>query len=423
MRYLLLTALVICGCHDASPTGTQVFKASPPVTSTVRIKPGANIQEELLTALIKAKPGTIIELAEGTYEFTGSLSLTSSGVTIRGAGMDKTILSFKKQDQGKEGLIVNNSGDLLIEDLTVQDTKGDAIKVVGGTNVTFKKVRTTWSDGPKETNGGYGLYPVSCTNVLVEECDAQCASDAGIYVGQSRNVIVRKCKASRNVAGIEIENCTNAEVTECLAIDNSGGILVFDMPNLPAKNGKMVRVYKNITESNNHANFAPKGNIVATVPPGTGLMVLAMDQVELFDNQIKNNQTSGLCIISFQLTQKEITDKEYDSYPEGIYVHDNIFTDNGKNPAGELGLLLGSALGKPLPDIIYDGNVDPKKMVNGKTPDNLSIKLSNNGKATFINLHYDGSNLLKFAASNPKFEKNTAAYEGKLPSLPPVELK
>ena len=201
MRYLLLTALVVCGCHYASPTGIQNLKASPPVTSTVHIKPGANVQEELLTAFIKAKPGTIIELAEGTYEFTGSLSLMASGVTIRGTGMEKTILSFKKQDQGKEGIKVENANDLLIENLTVQDTKGDAIKVQNGTNVAFKKVQTTWSEGPKETNGGYGLYPVTCTNVLVEECDAQCASDAGIYVGQSKNVIVRKCKASRNVAG------------------------------------------------------------------------------------------------------------------------------------------------------------------------------------------------------------------------------
>ncbi|MFT3879385.1 MAG: parallel beta-helix domain-containing protein [Gemmatales bacterium] len=423
MRYLLLAAIVIAGCSYASPTTPPGVKTSTPAQTTVKIKPGPNVQDELLTALIKAKAGTVIELAEGTYDFTGSLSLMASGVTIRGAGMAKTILSFKKQDQGKEGIKVENANDMLIENLTVQDTKGDAIKVQNGTNVTFKKVRTIWSDGPKESNGGYGLYPVTCTNVLVEECDAQCASDAGIYVGQSKNVIVRKCTASRNVAGIEIENCTHAEVTECVATNNSGGILVFDMPNLPAKNGKMVRVFKNVTEGNNHKNFAPKGNIVATVPPGTGMMVLAMDQVELFDNQIKNNQTSGLCIISFQLAAKEITDKEYDPYPEGVYVHDNVFTDNGKNPAGELGLILGSALGKPLPDIIYDGNVDPKKMVNGKTPENLSLRMNNNGKATFINLHYDGSPLMKYAMSNPKFEKSTAEFEGKLPSIPPVQMK
>jgi hypothetical protein len=150
----LLAALIVCGCHDVSPSGgTTAYKGNASATSTVQIKPGPNVQEELLTALIKAKPGTTIELAEGNYEFTGSLSLMTSGVTIRGAGMDKTILSFKKQDQGKEGLKVENANDLLIENLTVQDTKGDAIKVQNGTNVTFKKVRTTWSEGPKPTIG------------------------------------------------------------------------------------------------------------------------------------------------------------------------------------------------------------------------------------------------------------------------------
>lgn len=418
MRYVFLVVLLMAGCRDANPAATQNARPG----ATVRIKPGPSVQDELLTALIKAKSGTTIELAEGLYEFTGSLSLTVSGVTLRGAGMDKTILSFKKQDQGKEGMLVT-AGDFLVQDLTFEDSKGDALKVVGGTNVTFRNVRTRWTDGPRESNGGYGLYPVQCTNVLVEGCEAECASDAGIYVGQSRNVIVRKCKASRNVAGIEIENCTHAEVTECLATNNAGGILVFDMPNLPAKNGKMVRVYNNVTEGNNHPNFAPKGNIVATVPPGTGMMVLAMDQVECHNNQIKNNQTTGLAVISFHLTQKEITDKDYDAYPEGIYIHDNTFADNGNKPDGQLGLLLGSALGKPLPDIIYDGNVDPKKMVNGKSPENLGLKLSNNGKASFINLHYDGSSLLKFAASNPKFERNATTYEGKFPALPPVQLK
>ena len=421
MRYLLLATVLFVGCHNghtSSPGSANKAKAD-----VQTIKPGPNAQEDLLTALIKAKAGTVIQLTEGTFEFTGSLSLTVSGVTVRGAGMDKTILSFKKQDQGKEGLKVENASDFLIEDLTVEDSKGDAIKVQNGTNGTFRKVKTRWTNGPLPTNGGYGLYPVTCTNVLVEECEAECASDAGIYVGQSKNVIVRKCKASRNVAGIEIENCTHAEVTECIATNNAGGILVFDMPNLPAKNGKMVRVFKNIAEGNNHDNFAPKGNIVATVPPGTGMMILAMDQVEMFDNQIKNNQTTGLAILSFHLTQKEFKDKDYDAYPEGLYIHDNTFEGNGKNPAGELGLLLGSALGKPLPDIIYDGNADPKKMVNGKTPDHLGLKMTANGNATFINLHYDGSSLLKFAASNPKFEKDPKAHEGQLPRIPPVQLK
>lgn len=420
MRYVWLAVIVaIAGCMNQTPPA-PTSKASVP-RAKVLIKPGENMQETLLTALIKAKAGTVIELTEGKFEFTASLSLTEAGVTIRGAGMDKTILSFKKQDQGKEGLLVS-AGDFTMEELTVEDSKGDGIKVVGGTNVIFHHVRARWTGGEKETNGGYGLYPVQCTNVLIDGCEADGASDAGIYVGQSKNVIVKNCKAMRNVAGIEIENCTNADVFDNTATDNSGGILVFDLPNLPVKNGKCVRVFRNTSIANNHANFAPKGNMVGTVPPGTGMMILATDQVEVFENTIKQNQTVGLSIISFQLTQKPITDKDYDPYPEGIYIHDNTFAENGTKPSGELGLVLTALLGKPFPDIMYDGHVDPKKKLDGKLPENLSLKVADNGSATFANLNYDGSDILKFLVSKPKVERTVQGHTGKHPQLPVVDL-
>src|SRR5262249_53383420 len=156
-----------------------------------KIQPGANVQKQTQLALIKAKPGDTIEFGPGTFEYTMTLSLAVEGVTIRGQGMDKTILSFKKQDSGKEGLVVTR-GKFTIEDLTIEDSKGDAIKVNGGAadfaeDVTFRRVRAQWTGGEKETNGAYGLYPVQCKNVLIDECVAIGASDAGIYVGQSQN--------------------------------------------------------------------------------------------------------------------------------------------------------------------------------------------------------------------------------------------
>ncbi len=422
-RYLfpalvIVAVMSLTGCQPATPS---VKKTGSQANKIIKLEPGPEIQENLLSALIKSKPGTIIQLAEGIYHFTGSLSLTQAGVTIEGAGMDKTILSFARQDQGKEGLLVS-VGDFTIQNLTIEDTKGDALKVVGGNNVTFKSVRTRWTGGPKPTNGGYGIYPVQCQNVLLENCEAECASDAGIYVGQSKHVIVRGCKASRNVAGIEVENSINVDVYENICTNNTGGILVFDLPNLPAKNGHSVRVFKNMVVGNNHDNFAPAGNIVATVPPGTGMMILATDKVECFENQVKDNQTSGLAIISFHLTQKPINDKDYDPYPEGIFVHDNVFTSNGAKPSGELGIGLGAILGKPMPDILYDGNHDPAKMVDGKLPDNLNLRLSKNGSATFANINYKGGSILTYALSKPKIERTTASFEGTLPSLPVVEL-
>lgn len=412
--YLPLLAL---GCEKQN--GGAAGKPAPAV---VRIGPGPKVQEELQTALIKATPGTTIVLAEGTYEFSAELSLTVPQVTIQGAGLDKTILDFKKQDQGKNSIAVT-SDHFTIENLTIRDTKGDGLKVTGGNGVTCRKVRIHWSDGPKASNGAYGFYPVQCKNVLIEDCIAECASDAGIYVGQSSRIIVRRCKAERNVAGIEIENSFDADVYENEAVNNTGGILVFDLPDLQQKNGGRVRVFKNKVVGNNHANFAPAGNTVAMVPPGTGVMVMATDQVQVFDNDIARNDTASVSVISYLFTQKPIQDKEYDPYPEGIFIHGNRIEGGGAAPKGEIGMVLGPLLGKPLPDIIVDGACNPKKQVNGKLPAELGIRLKNNGAATYANLGYGGQNILQFALSKPKIERDAKSAEGELPALPAIQLQ
>jgi parallel beta-helix repeat protein len=109
----------------------------------------------------------------------------------------------------------------------------------------IRKVRAEWTGGPKETNGGYGLYPVQCADVLIEECTIRGASDAGIDVGQSENIIVKRNRVERNVAGIDIENCTRADIHGNEATDNAGGVLIFTMPDSPKKDGRHRRLFKN----------------------------------------------------------------------------------------------------------------------------------------------------------------------------------
>ncbi len=227
-------------------------------------KPGATsdaatkeIEAKLQQQLLDAKPGDVIEIPAGTFHFDRSLSLDVDGVTIKGAGMDKTILSFKGQKAGAEGLLVNASN-FTIQDLAIEDSKGDALKVNEGENVIIRRVRTEWTNGPSTSNGAYGLYPVQIKNVLIEDSVAIAAADAGIYVGQSENIVVRRNKASKNVAGIEIENSQNADVYDNVAEGNTGGILVFNMPQL-TKVGRGTRVFHNKIVANNEPNFGAKG--------------------------------------------------------------------------------------------------------------------------------------------------------------------
>jgi parallel beta-helix repeat protein len=310
----------------------------------------------------------------------------------------------------------------------VEDAKGDAIKVNGTKGLFIRNVRTEWTGGPSETNGGYRLYLVLCSDVLIENCVIKGASDAGIYVGQSENIIVRRNKVEQNVAGIEIENCTRADVYENLATDNAGGILVFTMPDLPKKDGRHCRVYKNTVQANNHENFAPKGNIVATVPPGTGVMIMASDQVEVFDKAIENNQTTGLSIVSYLHTDKPFKDDKFDPFCISIHIHDNRFKSNGERPSGALGLLVSKVVGSPLPAILYDGVVNPKYLAGGSLPPELGIHIRNNGNADFAN--FDAALLkagapggIAAAGKGPKIVRDLKLYDGELPALEPVSIE
>jgi hypothetical protein len=147
---------------------------------------------------------------------------------------------------------------------------------------------------------------------------------------------------------------------------------------------------------NNTDNFAPEGNIVATVPKGTGVMIMASDQVEVFNNRIRDNQAFNLTVVSYFVAEKPIKDKNYDPYPESISIHDNTFSGGGDAPSGLLLRLLALKLGKPLPDILYDGIIDGKKLTpQGTLPEELRLCIRNNGDADFANadLEHNSANI------------------------------
>jgi parallel beta-helix repeat protein len=349
------------------------------------VKPDDDIYRRIQTDLIRAKPGDVVELPEGKFHLNRSLASTVDNITIRGKGMDRTILSFLPQEQGAEGLSVKGNH-ITLEDFAVEDTRGDAIKVTGADGLVIRRVRTVWTRGPDSGNGAYGIYPVQCQNVLIEESVASGASDTGIYAGQSRNVIIRRNRVMQNVAGIESENSQFVEIHDNEATDNAGGILVFDLPDLPVQGGKHVRVFNNHIAHNNTRNFAPSGNIVASVPSGTGVLVMASDDVEVFQNDVSDHRTLNMGVVSFHMLQKPFKDERYDAYPEGVHVHHNTFKGGGDSPDGFLSTFLAFKLGKPLPDILYDGIVDKKKLgADGALPEDLRLCVHDNGEARFAN--------------------------------------
>lgn len=346
--------------------------------------------EEVQTALIEVEPGGTVAFGPGTFSFEGDLSLDVDGVTIRGAGMDRTTLSFANQATGAQGMLVTANA-FTIEDLAFEDSPGDALKILGADGVTIRRVRVEWTGGPKETNGAYGLYPVQCQRVLIEDSVVVGASDAGIYVGQSEDIIVRNNTARLNVAGIEIENSSRADVTGNTATENTGGILVFNLPGLEVAGGAGTRVFDNQIFDNNTMNFAPAGNIVGMVPTGTGIALLAAHGVEIFDNEIRDHRSINIGIISYAPIDPTPDDPRFDMFSTAIHIHDNTLGGTSDQPSGQLGALLILAIdeiapGPPyvVPDVVWDGVVDPARA--SSLPDRICIQ--GNGDADFINLAF-----------------------------------
>jgi len=380
------------------------------------IEPSDNSQEEVQTALIELSSGDILTLSPGTFVFEDGLSLDVDEVIVRGSGINETILDFKNQMSGAQGLLVT-SDRVTLKDFAVTDAKGDAIKVIGAEGINMINLKTEWTGGPKTTNGAYGLYPVESTDVLIDGCVAIGASDAGIYVGQSKNIIVRNSVAQYNVAGIEIENSYYADVYDNLASHNTGGILVFDLPDLPQQGGRHVRVFRNQVIDNDTDNFAPEGNIVGEVPRGTGIIIQANSDVEVFDNDISGNGTVNVSIVTYS---NETQDENYYPHPRSIQIHGNRFGEGGFDPdveTGELAAILFELSGGNMPDIFWDGILPTSQIIFGQ-PDEERLILSNNGDATFLTI-----NPIKYLL--PFFdpvETDISEYEGEVRPLAEITI-
>jgi parallel beta-helix repeat protein len=350
-----LLAVALAGCDAGPPSADGADTATPAAA------PGTALDADgVRLALLEATPGAVVVLPAGRFAFDRGLSLAVDGVTVRGAGSDATVLDFTGQRAGAEGLLVT-ADDVTLEGFAVENAKGDAVKVNECENLVIRDVRTEWTGGPSPDNGAYGLYPVQCTGVLIEDSVAIGASDAGIYVGQSFDIVVRRNRVEYNVAGIEIENSRRADVLDNDVRHNTGGVLVFDLPGLPVQGGRETRVFGNRIVDNNTANFAPEGNIVATVPAGSGIMVNANDAIEIFDNTIDEHGTAAILVMSYLVTGRPVDDPDYDPYPTGVHVHGNRIGRSGWAPDSEPLAALHAALGgADLPSVLWDGFAAPE---------------------------------------------------------------
>jgi parallel beta-helix repeat protein len=331
---LALLAASACGGDDADVTLETALARS----CTATVSPSADDQTTVQAMFVAAKSGDTLCFAAGTYSLTDPLDLRSlDGVTVRGTGAapGDVVLDFAGQTAGAKGINMVSMTNVVVANLTLLDATGDNLFIESSTNVTIHKVKSGWLTRPIDARGRYALYPVSSTNVLIDQSEAFGSSDAGIYVGQATNCVVRNSLAHDNETGIEIENSTNCEVFGNTTEHNTGGILIFELPGLPMR-GAGTWVHDNIVRDNNTPNFAEDGAFVGLVPRGTGIMLLAANEVDIQNNTVTGNQSTGLFVVSYGTVQfiggPAAVGAAYDPFSEHVYVHGNTFNGTAARP-------------------------------------------------------------------------------------------
>lgn len=391
LRIIPLCAVAaLASCSDPAPAADETAGCR-----TTLEPGGSDLQERVQTALIDAPSGSTVCFRAGTYAFSRELSVAQRGITVRGLGTGPVFdFASQRRTTGDAGAATDGGGagsgagansmsvtgaGFTIDNVTIKNSPGDGIRVSNTQNATFRRLRVSWDAGSVTANGAYAIYPVNVTGVLVEDCEVQGASDAGIYVGQSRNIIVRRNRVHGNVAGIEIENCTDSDVYDNRSYDNTAGILVFNLPNLPVRNGRRALVRNNTVEDNNRANFGERGSVVSNVPAGLGMLVMSADETEVRGNTVRRNRSSGVAVVNYSTVLGDPRDPMYNAYPETTWIHDNTFANNGDEPEALLAMV-GFA---PIEDILWDGSADPARRADATA----RLCITNNGAARFRNFN------------------------------------
>jgi cytochrome c peroxidase len=308
---------------------------SPSPARIVEVRPGESIQE----AVDRAGRNGIVRIYPGTYH--ENVLVIHHGVTIEGV-----IRNGKRPVLDGRNLLpdaISGLGnDFKVTNLEIRNYQGNGVVVHKARNVVFRNLVL-------HNTGLYGVYPIECDGVLVEDCKVSGTRDAGIYVGQSRNIVVRRNEAFQNVTGIEIENSVNAIVEDNYVHNNTGGILVFLLPFNPSKVQDGCIVRRNRVINNNTPNFADPEAIVSNVLKGTGIMLLAADNTEVYENEIVGNGTFGIMTIGLRQLFPAPTPLDVDPNPDGNRIYNNILRDNGKDPDERL-----KRFGIPPVDIMWD---------------------------------------------------------------------
>jgi parallel beta-helix repeat protein len=305
---------------------------------TIRVAPTGSTSA-IQTAVDEAAPGDTIVVSPGTYSGP-TVSVKTSGLTITGskaAILDATgdtygitvgtQLTFDPGPSCPAYGVSNFS----ISGLSVRNAEDTGIFLFG---VAKYEV----SGGDYLNNGEYGIFPRCSRDGLISQNSGGGGNDATIYVGVDENTVVEKNRLAGGELGIELENTNNSVVQANKLTDNTTGIFVIVLPNLPTSSTETALIEGNVVHKNNRPNpFPPVCQAPETppgcveeffddlqlLPSGSGILNVGGHNVTIRGNVVSKNDTVGIGVVENPFGFGSSND---------TVVVDNTIMQNGKSP-------------------------------------------------------------------------------------------
>jgi parallel beta-helix repeat protein len=240
-----------------------------------------------------------------------------------------------------KGIFSALNDNMVFQSLELNGWPENGIFLSEGDDVAFRDIV-----GDGEIASLYAVFPVASTNVLVESCEVKNVIDAGVYVGQSVGIISRYNRIYDNVAGQEIENSANSDVYANLHYNNVAGLLIFTLPGPTQQHAGPHTISHNVSTANNldHEDIPPNGGAVATVPSGTGIILISQDDSDFSYNYSQDNRSFGIAIVDQLVINALAGEEVFDQGPAppgdpvrhrttaNNHIHHNDIDGNGFAP-------------------------------------------------------------------------------------------
>jgi hypothetical protein len=296
-------ASAVCAAVLAGLVFTSVGRAAASPTCTVQVVAGQSIQD----AIDEAAAGATVCVGPGIYQ--ENLLINKDGITLQGAGPEKTVLEPPTQprpfcpvlgippvgyanfglngicvaDLDSEGEVQRTVNGVRVTGFTVRDFSGVGI-LFGGTN------RSRADHNVAASNKAYGITAFLSTHGRFEYNTTYGSGDAGFYVGNSPNAdfTVRYNTAFGDLWGILVRDASSGSVTDNLLHDSCSGLVFLNTGTSTGVHNWQVS--NNIVTHND--KFCPADELPISVT-GVGILIGGGDHIVLRSNRVLSNHPGG----------------------------------------------------------------------------------------------------------------------------------